>query len=89
MDLSTIEIIVGLACVIVGPAGTAWIGTRTGLNGVKRDVAAIKQTVGEIQTAQHQGEVMMALTRQRVDTVVTHCEFIHERPVSEHPRNER
>ena len=86
IEMTGVEIVVGIAAVLFAPAASGFFGSRAGLNGMRRDVTAIKNTVAEIQATQSEQATAIALADQRVDTIVRHCEFIHERPISEHPR---
>ncbi len=91
VQLTGVEIIVGLAAALLGPTATAWFGARSGLNGVKKDMAATRADVAQTrvivdsirQTQSDQGTALK-VAQLRVDMIARHCEFIHDTPISEH-----
>lgn len=84
VEVTTVEIFVALGVLFLGPFGSAWVGTKKGLNGAKKDIADVKSDVAEIKRQQTDQITRQALSDQRVNMIVRHCEYIHDQPISEH-----
>ncbi len=58
-----------LAILLIGTGGTAWLGVKTSLNGVRSDVKEIKKDVRTLVTSDAEQNTAIALNSQRLDYI--------------------
>lgn len=68
-ELSGIQVLVGLAVMIAGPGGAAWVAVRVSLNGARQDIRDIKTSVGQLAEKQGTTSVAVARLEERVGSL--------------------
>lgn len=68
--MSNLQIVVGLAVLVLGPGGAAWVAVRVGLNGARQDIRDTKATCERMDTKLGQQGERIARVETRLDGAV-------------------
>lgn len=47
--MTTMQIVISIAALVLGPAGSAWVAVKVGLNGARQDIRDIKSSAGRME----------------------------------------
>lgn len=65
MEVTGVEIVIGIALAVCGPALTGYFGTRSGLNGMRKDMIKATGDIAEIKKIQTIQVTELALAKER------------------------